>query len=153
MVLCHDGQGPAGDVLMIRRELDVAGIDLPCLVAATRCDESSHQDVSGLRDGLTDVEIIPVSVLDDDSLDELRSAIWRLTGLVRVHLRKDGEDDRVPLAFRPPVRVLDVAHAIHHDLASQCAGARIWGSSARFPGQKVGTDHLLGDDDHVEILT
>lgn len=153
MVMCHDGQGPAEDVFMIRRELDAAGIDLPCLVAATRCDEASDQDLSVLREVFTDVEIIPVSVLDEASLDELRAGIWRLSGLVRVYLRKEGDIDRDPVAFRPPVRVLDVAHAIHHDLASRCTGARIWGYSARFPGQKVGADHLLADNDHIEVLT
>lgn len=153
MVLCHDARRPPRDVLTIRRELDEVGIALPYLVAATRSDEASSQDLEVLHDVLTDVEIIPVSVLDDDSLDDLRAGIWRLSGLMRVYLRKDGDNGQAPVAFRPPVRVLDVAHAIHHDLGRRCVGARIWGSSARFPGQRVGADHLLVDGDHVEVLT
>jgi ribosome-interacting GTPase 1 len=48
--------------------------------------------------------------------------------------------------------VADVAHTIHHELGERCAGARVWGSSARFPGQRV-RSHLLSDDDTVEILS
>jgi small GTP-binding protein len=153
MVICHDAQRPAGDVRAIQHELDEAGIDLSCLVAVTRCDEAAQEDLIGLRETLADMDIIAVSVLDNESLDDLRAGIWRLSRLMRVYLHKPGEDDQAPLAFRPPVGVLDVAYAIHHDLAGQCVGARIWGSSARFPGQRVGTDHLLIDGDRVEVLT
>jgi small GTP-binding protein len=153
MVLCHDARRPPEDVLTVRRELDATGIDLPCLVAATRCDEASDQDLNALQEVLAGVESIPVSALDDESLGHLRAGIWRLSGLMRVYLRKDGGDNQPPLAFRPPVHVLDVAHAIHHDLGKQCVGARIWGCSARFAGQKVGAGHLLVDGDHIEVLT
>ncbi len=153
MVLCHDARRSPEDVLTIRRELEKSGIDLPCLVAATRYDEASDQDLTALKEVLSGLEAIAVSVLDDESLGHLRAGIWRLSGLTRVHLRQDGDDNQPPLAFRPPVHVLDVAHAIHHDLGKQCVGARIWGCSARFGGQKVGAGHLLVDGDHVEVLT
>jgi ribosome-interacting GTPase 1 len=32
-------------------------------------------------------------------------------------------------------------------------GARLWGPSARFDGQRVGRDHVVADGDVVEILT
>jgi small GTP-binding protein len=153
MVLCHDARRPPDDVLSLRRELDETGIDLPCLVAATRGDEATEQQLTALQEGLAGLEFIPVSVLDDASLDDLRAGIWRLSGLMRVYLRQDGIDNGPPVAFRPPVRVLDVAHAIHHDLGRQCVGARIWGCSARFAGQRVGAGHVLADGDHVEVLT
>jgi ribosome-interacting GTPase 1 len=91
---------------------------------------------------------VPVSVLDDESLDRLRDLLWRLTGLIRVYLRND--DD--PVALRPPVTVDDIAHSIHHELAARCEGARVWGPSAHFPGQRVGRAHELADGDSVEIL-
>ena len=76
------------------------------------------------------------SVLDDESLDRLRDAVWRLTGLIRVHLRggvnlRDGGD---PVALHPPATVHDVARSIHHELAATAVGARVWGPSARFEG-------------------
>jgi ribosome-interacting GTPase 1 len=48
--------------------------------------------------------------------------------------------------------VVDVADSIHHELAARCVGARVWGASARFDGQRVGRGHVLTDGDSVEIL-
>ena len=93
--------------------------------------------------------MVPVSVLDDASLDRLREELWAMTGLVRVHLRDGGS----PVALRPPATVLDVADTIHHELRERCTGARIWGPSARFEGQQVGSQHELRDGDTVEVLS
>ena len=93
-----------------------------------------------------------MSVLDDDSLEAFRQAVWRLTGLMRVFLRSAGEIEEEPVALHPPVTVLDVADSIHHELGARCVGARVWGPSARFDGQRVGRDHELADRDAVEIL-
>jgi ribosome-interacting GTPase 1 len=41
---------------------------------------------------------------------------------------------------------------VHHELASACTGARVWGPSARFDGQRVGRAHVLVDGDVVEVL-
>ena len=46
----------------------------------------------------------------------------------------------------------DVADGIHHDLAATATGARVWGPSARFDGQRVGRDHVVLDGDTVEVL-
>jgi ribosome-interacting GTPase 1 len=48
--------------------------------------------------------------------------------------------------------VLDVADTIHHELRERCTGARVWGPSARFPGQQVGREYELSDGDTVEVL-
>ena len=58
-----------------------------------------------------------------------------------------------PSSARPPVTVADVAAGIHHEVAARCRGARLWGGSARFPGQRVGPGHRLADGDSVEIVT
>jgi len=78
--------------------------------------------------------------------------VWRLTGLVRVFLGRGDVPDGEPLALHPGATVEDVADAIHHELAAGFHGARIWGPSARFPGQRVGRAHAIADGDVVEIL-
>jgi hypothetical protein len=47
---------------------------------------------------------------------------------------------------------VDVADSVHHELGARFSGARIWGPSARFEGQRVGRDHAIQDGDVVEIL-
>jgi ribosome-interacting GTPase 1 len=93
-----------------------------------------------------------VSVLDEDSLEVFRLAVWALTGLIRVRLRKNGVVEEEPIALEPSATVADVADAIHHDLGASFSGARVWGPSARFDGQRVGREHSLTDGDTVEIL-
>jgi uncharacterized protein len=148
MVLCHDASAPLDELEAIRRELDAADIELPTILAATKADEMSPEEIERLRAALPHLELVAVSILDEASLDDFREAVWRLTGLVRVFLR-----DEEPVALHPPATVLDVAHTIHHELAESCRGARVWGPSARFEGQRVGRDHLVADGDTVEILS
>lgn len=138
---CHACDRPFEEIETIRAEVAAAGIDLPGLLAATKCDEAPPPEHRELT-------VVPVSVLDDASLERLRDALWALTGLVRVHLRDGGD----PVALEPPATVLDVADTIHHELRARCTGARVWGPSARFPGQQVGREFELTDGDTVEIL-
>ncbi|TML97007.1 MAG: TGS domain-containing protein [Actinobacteria bacterium] len=141
IVLCHEASR-ASELDAIRRELSAAGIDLPTLVVATKTDEAPAPAGS-----------LGVSVLDDSSIDALREAIWKLTGLIRVFLRRPGDDEAEPLALRPPATIVDVARTIHQELADECRGARVWGPSARFEGQRVGREHAVADGDTIEVLT
>ena len=152
IVYCTRASGDVTELLAVRNEVAAAAIEKPAFVAATRADEATVEDIARVHAALPDLAILPVSVLDDRSLDDLRAAIWRLTGLVRIYLRKDGDVAPEPLALTPPVTVLEVADAVHHDLAAQLVGARIWGPSARFDGQRVGREQPLQDADIVEIL-
>src|SRR5688572_1252003 len=94
IVLCHAAAAPREELEVIRRELDAAGIERPTLLAATKADEA---DVDALRRAYPELEVVPVSVLDDASLDAFRGAVWRLTDLIRVYLRHDGETDAEPV--------------------------------------------------------
>lgn len=138
---CQACDRPAEELEAIRAEVAAAGIELPGLVAATKCDEAPAFNHPELR-------VLPVSVLDDASVERLREELWALTGLIRIHLPGGGD----PIALQPPATVLDVADAIHHELGERCAGARIWGPSARFEGQRVGPRHEVRDGDTVEVL-
>jgi small GTP-binding protein len=146
ILFCHDAGMPVDELRAVMHELDEARIEMPAAIVATKADEVDG--TAELQAGFPALEVIGVSVLDEASLDLLRDAIWRLTGLMRVYLRDGGD----PVALHPPVTVVEVANTIHHDLAARCTGARVWGPSARFPGQRVGRDHPLGDGDTVEIL-
>jgi small GTP-binding protein len=145
ILFCHDASAPIEELRTVRAELRAVGIERPAALAATKCDEA---DAAELHAAFSELDVVEVSVLDDESLERLREVLWALTGLVRVYLRED-ED---PVALPPPVTVLDVADSIHHELGARCTGARVWGSSAKFEGQQVGRAHVLADGDVVEIL-
>src|SRR6185437_1477165 len=90
IVYCHSVLEPRAELEVVRAEVESAGIAKPAIVAATKTDEAgpfTHPELP----------VVGVSVLDDASLDRLREAIWKLTGLIRVWL-PDGE----AVALRPP---------------------------------------------------
>ena len=152
IVYCIRANGDPVELETVMTEVASAEIDKPAFIAATRADEASPADFDRLRARFDGMDVLPVSVLDDSSLDALRDSIWRLTGLIRIYLRKDGETAEEPLALTPPATVLDVADAVHHELGASFTGARLWGPSARFDGQRVGRDQTVQDGDTVEIL-
>jgi small GTP-binding protein len=149
IVFCHDTSAPPAELGVVLAELEAAGVSKPSLLAATKADEAGPEATA---ETFPELDVLGVSVLDDESLETFREALWGLTGLTRVFLRSAGEIEEEPVALHPPVTVLDVADSIHHDLAARCVGARVWGPSARFEGQRVGRDHELADGDAVEIL-
>lgn len=152
IIYCARPDADPAELQAVRAEVALAGIEKPSFLAATRADEASASDIERLRAAFPDLEVVPVSVIDEASLDAFRDAAWRLTGLIRVRLRTNGTTDPEPLALEPGATVTDVADQVHHDLATALSGARVWGPSARFDGQRVGRDHLVRDGDVVEIL-
>ncbi len=137
---------------IVRAEVAAARIDKPAIVAATKADDAPGDALARLAAAEPDLEIVPVSVLDDVSLDRLREAIWQLTGLIRVYPKRDGKVDEEPFALPIGATVAEVADEIHHELGAVCAGALVWGKSARFDGQRVGRAHVVADSDIVEII-
>ena len=152
IIYCARADTEPSDLRPVRDEVILAGIDKPGFVAATRFDEAPAGALDKLRAAFPDLEVLPVSVIDESSLDAFREAAWKLTGLIRVRLRSNGQTDEEPLALDPGATVEEVAAWVHQDLAESFAGARVWGPSARFAGQRVGRDHAVLDGDTIEIL-
>src|SRR5207247_1472545 len=65
MLRCRAGDRRLSELDTIRDEVAAAGIELPGILAATKCDE-------GPPPGHPELPVLPVSVLDDESLDRLR---------------------------------------------------------------------------------
>jgi small GTP-binding protein len=152
IVYCTRAGSDPGDLAVVRAEVVAAGIEKPAILAATRADEADATGLANLVAGNPDLVVIPVSVLDEQTLDAFREAVWALTGLIRVRLRNNGTIDAEPLAVRPPATIADIGDRVHHELGETLIGARIWGPSARFDGQRVGREHKARDGDVVEIL-
>ena len=148
---CRAGADPA-ELEVVLAEVAAAGIEKPALLAATRADEAEADAADRLAHAFPSMPVLAVSVIDEGSLDAFQDAVWALTGLIRVRLRRGGVTDDEPVALEPGATVIDVADSVHHELAVSFVGARVWGPSARFDGQRVGRGHEVLDGDTVEIL-
>ena len=152
IVYCARAGSDPAELEVVRAEVAAAGIEKPAVLAVTRSDEADPEAVVTLAAAHPGLRVVAVSVLDEASLDAFRDAVWGLTGLIRIRLHNAGTVDPEPVAMDPGSTVTDVADWVHHDLATAFSGARVWGPSARFDGQRVGRDHEVLDGDVVEIL-
>lgn len=99
-----------------------------------------------------DVPVLVVSAATGEGLDRLGDIIFDILEIIRVYTKQPNkEPDPDPLVLEKGATVLDAARRIHKDLARRFRYAKIWGPSAKYPGQRVGTDHVLMDGDIIEI--
>ncbi len=152
VLFCQDLGADPQSLREVRAEVERAGIELPALLVATKLDEAPDGALEALRRATPELRVVAVTVLDEQSLGALRNAVWGLVDLVRVYLRLEGAVGEEPIALPRGATVADVAAHIHGDLGTSFAGARVWGRSARFDGQRVGREHAVCDGDQVEIL-
>ncbi len=97
-------------------------------------------------------KIIPVSAKRKIQLDKLKDELYELAGIIRVFTKSPGEEPAYPpVPLKRGSTVMDLAERIHKDFARNFRYARVWGKSVKFPGQRVGADHVLEDGDIVEI--
>ncbi len=96
--------------------------------------------------------IAAVSTLQPERLAEMRKALFAVLEVVRVYSKKPGQQasKEAPYVLPRGSTMMEVAKAIHHDLAEKMQFARIWGS-AEFQGQRVERDHVVQDGDIIEV--
>lgn len=97
-------------------------------------------------------KVVPVSAKKKANIEVLKEELYQLADIIRVFTKSPGEDPAYPpIALKKGSTVLDVAERIHKDFAKNFKYARVWGKSAKFPGQRVGAEHVLEDGDIVEV--
>ena len=153
IVFCQDASARVDELRVVRGEVESAGIEKPALLVATKADEAEPDAFELLRAAFPDLEVLPCPSSTTRASTGSAARSGTSTGLIRVFLRSGSAADDKPIALEAPATVAGVARAIHHELEEECRGARIWGPSARFDGQRVGRDHEVADGDAVEILT
>ncbi|MCD6572242.1 MAG: GTP-binding protein [Thermoplasmata archaeon] len=100
-------------------------------------------------------EVIPISAKEKINLDLLRKEIFNELNLIRIYLKPvDGEVDYTrPMILKKGAIVEDVCKNLHRDFVNKFKYALVWGKSAKYPGQRVGLDHVLEDEDIITIVS
>jgi ribosome-interacting GTPase 1 len=99
-----------------------------------------------------DLPIIITSTENYEGIEELPRRLFELCGIIRIYTKPPGYKADLGEPFTLPVgsTVLDLAKAIHKELAEKFKAAKIWGTGV-FDGQNVPRDHILHDKDIVEL--
>lgn len=97
---------------------------------------------------LGDIKIPKLIISSDHAPDQ----IWKSLNLIKVYTKQPGKKkDYPPIALEKGNKVKDIVSYVHKDFLRRFRFARVWGKSAKFEGQSMGLDHVLEDDDVVEL--
>lgn len=97
----------------------------------------------------------PVCAYLEWNLDGLVEMCWEYLDLVRVYTKPKGKlpDFNEPVVLhRNKSSIEDFCNKIHKQFIKQFKYALVWGTSARHRPQKVGKEHMLQDEDIVQII-
>ncbi len=95
-----------------------------------------------------------ISAKNRTVIDELVAAIADSLQFIRIYVKPPGkEPDRdEPVILRRGDKVAELLARLPPDLERAFKAAMVWGPSARFPGQTVGREHALADEDVITIV-
>ena len=125
---------------------------IPCIYALNKIDQISIEELDLVY---KIPHAVPVSAHHEWNLDDLLEKAWEYLRLVRVYTKPKGQlpDYTAPVVLRTGLSsVEDFCNTIHKALAKEFKYALVWGKSVKHNPQKVGKEHILEDEDVVQII-
>jgi len=145
-----------GDVTLddVEKAIYQARTYKPAIIVLNKSDlPGAKIKASKIKEAIgTDVPLLIASAKTGEGLGDIGGIIFKILGIIRVYTKQPNkEPDPNPLIVPKGTTVLEAARRIHRDLERNFKYAKIWGPSARYPGQRVGGDHVLEDGDLIEV--
>jgi uncharacterized protein len=99
-----------------------------------------------------DFPVLTISAASGSNLETLRRALYDGLGVLRVYTKSPGKKPELdaPFVLKRGSTILDVAEAVHKDIAASLKFARVWGADT-FEGQRVTRDYVVQDGDVIEL--
>jgi len=97
-------------------------------------------------------EFVEISAETGVGLEELVAAFFNQLDVIRIYAKPPGKppDMTDPFTLPAGATVMDMATAIHRQLAEKLKFARIWGTGV-YDGQNAQRNHILNDKDIIEL--
>ena len=125
---------------------------MPGLLVLNKIDTTTDEELKNLKEKYP--EAIFISADKRQNLEELKETIFDKLQFIRIYLKQPGKeaDMKEPLIMKNNETLNDLCLKLHKDFMTKFKFARIWGSSAKYDGQKrTNLNHVLKDKDIVEI--
>ena len=126
----------------------------PAIIVVNKVEnEDLKNGLVELKSLINNAPIITVSCLLKKGLEEIGEALIKKLEIIRVYTKEPNEKEasKEPVILKEGATIGDLAKEIHSELYKNFKYAKVWGPSSKFPGEKVGLNHLLKDGDIVEI--
>ncbi len=128
----------AGEIL-IKKKLFVLNVK----------EDLSYRDIERLK---MFPNLIKVSAKTQEGLENLKKRLFDNLNLIRVYTKEPGKKPSgLPIVIEKNSSIKEMAQKIRNDYPDRLISAKVWGNSAKFPGQVVGSEHKLEDKDIVEL--
>jgi len=125
---------------------------VPCIYLLNKIDQISIEEL----DIICKIpHTVPISAHHKWNYDSLLEKMWDYLKLVRIYTKPKGQlpDYESPVVLQTDhCTVEDFCNKIHRTILKELKYALVWGSSVKHQPQRVGKDHLLHDEDVVQIV-
>jgi len=141
----------------VEQMLDVlAGnrVYIKCVMGINKVDLAKPGQLEAVQEMHRDYVKVPVSAATGFGMEDLKQTLYDTIEMIRIYLKPQGKEaDMVePLIVKKGNTVGEVCEVIHRDFRNNFRYAMVWGNSAKFPGQTVGLDHVVEDEDVLSII-
>ena len=127
---------------------------VPAIVVMNKIDLVGRDYLREVEKRLGAWRVVPISAEKKEGLDRLKEEMYRSLKFIRIYLKPHGKeaDLKEPLIVKQASTVGMVCDALHKDFRGKFRFANVWGKSATHPGQRVGLEHVLIDEDILTIV-
>ena len=95
---------------------------------------------------------INIPVLIYNNQENIEDEIWKRLNLIKVQTKMPRKKPSYPpIALKKDSTIKDLAEHVHKDFLKNFKYARVWGKSVIYDSQRCGINHLLMDNDIVEL--
>ena len=124
------------------------------VIAINKVDLAKPGELETAMSLYPDQKKVPISAATGYGIEDLKQTLYDTIEMIRIYLKPQGKEaDMVePLIVKKGNTVGDVCEVIHRDFRNNFRYAMVWGRSAKFPGQTVGMDHVVEDEDILTII-
>merc|ERR1712156_1372522 len=127
---------------------------IPCIYLLNKIDQISIEEL----EIITKIpHRVPISAHHKWNYDSLLEKMWEYLKLIRIYTKPKGQlpDYEQPVILQSAngkCTVEDFCNKIHRTIINELKYALVWGTSAKHQPMRVGRDHVLHDEDVVQIV-
>ncbi|MFH1276648.1 MAG: GTP-binding protein [Candidatus Woesearchaeota archaeon] len=124
---------------------------LPAITCITKADLASVAQISKVKTELN-ADIV-ISAEQNMNIEGLKELIFQKLDFIRIYMKepKKEADMNEPLIMLRNSPIRGVCDKLHKDFSKKFKFARVWGKSAKHPGQRLMLNHILQDQDILEM--
>ncbi|TGZ60981.1 hypothetical protein CRM22_008232 [Opisthorchis felineus] len=127
-------------------------IYIPCIYVLNKIDQISIEELDII---CRIPHCVPISAHHKWNFDDLLEMMWDYLNLIRIYTKPKGQlpDYSAPVILRSLSHTVeDFCNKLHRSIIKEFKYAYVWGASVKHQPQRVGKDHVLMDEDVVQIV-